>query len=68
MPGGRDEGPRAEVAAEGRIRVQGGRTAVAGTVRPGGQCDWSTAGLSLICTGYIGRLSADLVENITRSH
>ena len=35
MAGGRDKGPRVEGRAEGRIWVQGGRTAVAGTVRPG---------------------------------
>jgi len=35
MAGGRDEGPRAEGTVKGRIRVAVGRTAVAGTVRPG---------------------------------
>ena len=35
MAGARDEGPRAEGAAERRIRVQVVRTAVAGTLRPG---------------------------------
>jgi hypothetical protein len=35
-----------------------------------GQCHWPTAGLTFICTEYVlvGRLSADLVENITCSH